>query len=152
MQDSLPINCRTYGPAKRSGFGKITLQRAALKVPAQIGADALRGRHGTRKSGVIWHFMQEGSASQRPAVGQRLRPFGGVEDQLDVAIPWRPPEDSTRTASAIRVLSMSRTETKTVPLRGTRVPPPSWLLANATSNERSMPITSLVERISGPST
>jgi hypothetical protein len=33
--------------AKRSGFGKITLQRADLKVPAQIGADALRCRNGT---------------------------------------------------------------------------------------------------------
>jgi hypothetical protein len=37
-------------------------------------------------------------------------------------------------------------------LRGTRVPPPSWLFANATSKERSMPMTSPVERISGPST
>ena len=49
-------------------------------------------------------------------------------------------------------LVLSRTETNTVPLRGTRVPPPSWLLAKATSNERSMPITSPVDRISGPST
>src|ERR1700716_1377420 len=86
MLASLPINCRTHGPAKRSGFEKITLQGADLKVPAQIGADALRGRHGTGKSGVIWHFMQEGSTPQGAAVGQRLRPFGGVEDQLDVAV------------------------------------------------------------------
>jgi hypothetical protein len=34
-------------PPQRSGFGKITLQRADLKIPAQIGADPLRGRHGT---------------------------------------------------------------------------------------------------------
>src|SRR5258705_6400490 len=86
MPSSLPINCRAFSPAQRSGFGKITLQGADLKVPAQIGADALRGCHGTRKSGVIWHFMQEGSTSQRAAVGQRLRPFRGVKDQLDVAI------------------------------------------------------------------
>src|ERR1700682_1033145 len=86
MPDSLPTNCRAYGPAKRSGFGKVTLQGADLKVPAQIGADALRGRHSTRKSGVIWHFMQEGSAPQRTAVGQRLRAFGGVENELDIAI------------------------------------------------------------------
>src|ERR1700687_6064997 len=86
MPDSLPINCRAHGPAKRSGFGKVTLQGADLKVPAQIGADTLRGRHGTRKSGVIWHFMQEGSAPQGAAVGQGLRPFGGIENQLDVAI------------------------------------------------------------------
>src|ERR1700684_3639157 len=93
--------CRLYcqsvsrGTGQRSGFGKITLQRADLEVPAQIGADALRGRHGTRKSGVIWYFMQEGSAPQRAAVGQRLRPVGGIEDQLDVAVDagaaeWRP--------------------------------------------------------------
>src|SRR3984957_19081337 len=67
-------------------FGKITLQRADLKIPAQIGADALRGRHGTRKSGVIWHFMQEGSPPQRAAVGQRLRPLRRIEDQLNIAI------------------------------------------------------------------
>src|SRR6202035_1896973 len=62
------LHCRSIAgrarPAKGSGFGKITLQRADLKVPAQIGADALGSRHGTRKSGVIWHFMQEGSSSQ----------------------------------------------------------------------------------------
>src|SRR6266481_7409800 len=86
MPTSLPINCRAFSPAQRSGFGKITLQGADLKVPAQIGADALCGRHSTRKSGVIWHFMQEGSAPQRSAVGQRLGAFGGVEDELDVAI------------------------------------------------------------------
>src|SRR6266404_8367702 len=83
---SLPNDYRAKAPENRSGFGKITLQRADLKVPAQIGADALRGCHGSRKSGVIWHFMQEGSTSQRAAVGQGLRPFRGVEDQLDVAI------------------------------------------------------------------
>src|ERR1700735_4503461 len=83
---SLPIDCPAQCPAQGSGFGKITLQRADLKVPAQIGADALCSRHGTRKSGVIWHFRQEGTTSQRAAVGQRLWPFGGVEDQLDVAV------------------------------------------------------------------
>src|ERR1700758_4722242 len=83
---SLPTDCRTVRPAQGSDFGKITLQGADLKVPAQIGADALRGRHGTRKSGVIWHFMQEGSTAQRAAVGQRLRPFRGVENQLNVAV------------------------------------------------------------------
>ena len=70
----------------------------------------------------------------------------------DVPITLKPSECSSRTASAMRVLSLSRTETNTVPLRGTRVPPPSWLFANATSKERSMPMTSPVERISGPST
>ena len=52
----------------------------------------------------------------------------------------------------MRGLSPSRTETNTVPLRGRREPPPIWLLAKATSNERSIPITSPVDFISGPST
>ncbi len=65
---------------------------------------------------------------------------------------WKPTAERGRTASAMRVLSISRTETNTVPLRGTRVPPPIWLFAKATSNERSIPMTSPVDRISGPST
>ena len=69
-----------------------------------------------------------------------------------VASTLKPSECNSRTASAMRVLSLSRTETNTVPLRGTRVPPPSWLLAKAIAKERSMPMTSPVERISGPST
>ena len=39
-----------------------------------------------------------------------------------------------------------------MPARGTLTPPPSWLLAKALSKTRSMPMTSPVERISGPST
>ena len=34
-------------PGQRSVFGKVTLQGADLKIPAQIGADALGGRHST---------------------------------------------------------------------------------------------------------
>jgi hypothetical protein len=45
------FHCRSIAgqqsPAQGSGFGKITLQRADLKVSAQIGADALGSRHGT---------------------------------------------------------------------------------------------------------
>ena len=59
---------------------------------------------------------------------------------------------SSFTAASTRGLSASRTETKTVPARGSRAPPPIWLFAKAASKERSMPITSPVERISGPST
>ena len=51
----------------------------------------------------------------------------------------------------MRGLSSSRTETNTVPLTGTFEPAPSWLLAKAMSKERSRPMTSPVERISGPS-
>ena len=34
-----------FSPVQRSVFGKVTLQGADLKVPAQIGANALGGRH-----------------------------------------------------------------------------------------------------------
>ncbi len=49
-------------------------------------------------------------------------------------------------------LSLSATEMNTVPDSG--IPPyaASWLLANARGKSRSMPMTSPVERISGPST
>jgi len=49
-------------------------------------------------------------------------------------------------------LSDSRRETNTVPDFGTLDPAPSWLFAKASGNERATPITSPVERISGPST
>src|SRR5262249_4415668 len=143
--------------------------------------------------------MQEGSAAQRLAVGQRLGALGGVENQLDSAVfdgvddvwpAFRGLEDAlrrqpplgqeplgaggpdrleaeagagvaftvkrvgarVRAGSNMRSLSSSRTETNTVPSRGRRAPPPSWLLTNAISNERSIPITSPVDFISGPST
>ncbi len=41
---------------------------------------------------------------------------------------------------------------KMLPSRGSTVPAASWLLANAIENRSLMPITSPVERISGPST
>jgi len=59
-----PIVQRASPPGQRLVVGKVTLQCPDLKVPAEIGADALGCRHGTRKSGVIWDFMQEGSAPQ----------------------------------------------------------------------------------------
>ncbi len=52
----------------------------------------------------------------------------------------------------MRVLSASLTEMNTVPARGRREPPPIWLLAKAISKEWSSPMTSPVDRISGPST
>jgi hypothetical protein len=70
----------------------------------------------------------------------------------EVAITLKPADESCFTASRMRALSVSRTETNTVPLAGTRVPPPSWLLAKATANEPSMPMISPVDFISGPST
>ena len=64
----------------------------------------------------------------------------------------KPSEANSRTASRTRILSSSRTETNTVPSRGKLVPPPIWLLAKAISKDASMPITSPVDFISGPST
>ena len=64
----------------------------------------------------------------------------------------KPSEASSLIAGRMRGLSSSRTETNTVPARGRLVPPPIWLLAKAISNEPSMPITSPVDFISGPST
>ncbi len=64
-----------------------------------------------------------------------------------------------RTGSTIHDLSASLTETNTAPDAGSTVPPPSWLLAKARANagamsspgrRQSRPITSPVERISGP--
>lgn len=49
-------------------------------------------------------------------------------------------------------LSLSLREMKTPPERGSFTPAPSSALAKAASNRVSMPITSPVERISGPST
>src|SRR5664279_4280287 len=64
----------------------------------------------------------------------------------------KPSEANSRTASRMRGLSSSLTETNTVPERGRLVPPPIWLLAKAISNAESIPITSPVDFISGPST
>ncbi len=49
-------------------------------------------------------------------------------------------------------LSRSASEKKIVPSRGSLFQAPVWLLTNAIPKLRSMPITSPVERISGPST
>ena len=70
----------------------------------------------------------------------------------EVAITLKPSLASSRIVSRMRGLSVSRTETKTVPERGSREPPPIWLLAKAISKELSSPITSPVDFISGPST
>src|SRR5262249_1267933 len=65
---------------------EVALQRAYLEVALQIGLDALRRGDGPRKSGVVRHFMQEGGVAQRPAIGQRRRPLGGIENQLNAAV------------------------------------------------------------------
>ena len=75
---------------------------------------------------------------------EALRPGGGDDLEAELA-------SGVFTAARMRAsLSASRTDTNTVPVRGSREPPPSWLLAKAISNERSIPMTSPVDRISGP--
>ena len=68
---------------------------------------------------------------------------------------------SRRAGSKIQGLSAALTDTNTAPERGRVTPPPSWLLAKARakaaeggspSRRQSSPMTSPVERISGPST
>ena len=49
-------------------------------------------------------------------------------------------------------MSRSATEMNTIPAEGSRSPAAIWLFAKARPNVRSMPMTSPVERISGPST
>ncbi len=48
---------------------EIALQRANLKIALKVGPDPLRCGHGPGKSGVVWDFVQEGSPTQRTAVG-----------------------------------------------------------------------------------
>src|ERR1700683_1298591 len=65
---------------------EIALQRVHLEVAFEIGLDALRCGDGPRESGVVRHFMQEGRAPKRPAVGQGCGPLGGVENEMDLAV------------------------------------------------------------------
>ena len=58
---------------------------------------------------------------------------------------------SRAAAASAGVLSASRTETKTRPDWGRSMPAPSWALRKARGKLRSQPMTSPVERISGPS-
>ena len=61
------------------------------------------------------------------------------------------PSSAKRRATTIPDgLSRSASERSSVPERGSRFRDAVWLLANASPNERSMPMTSPVERISGP--
>src|SRR5512135_3898025 len=75
-----PLRCAIrFGP-------EISLQRTNLEVALEIGSNALRCGDRPRKSGVVRHFMQEGSAAQRAAIGQRGRPFGRVKNDLNLAV------------------------------------------------------------------
>ncbi len=61
----------------------------------------------------------------------------------------RPPK--ARATSSPAGLSRSARDKNTVPVSGSRVPDAIWLLAKAKPKVMSTPITSPVERISGPS-
>src|SRR5262245_39145554 len=82
-------NRQTADPRNPVSASEITLQRANLEVSPEIGFYSLRRGDGSRKSGVVGDFMQEGSAPQRPAVCQCHCTFCGVENQLDPPIPDR---------------------------------------------------------------
>src|ERR1700726_180183 len=89
MAPVMPWGSTAFRAAKVGADVEIALQRTDLEIAPEIGFDSLRRSDGPRKSGVIRHFMQEGSPAQRAAVGQRLRPLGGVEEQLDLAVADR---------------------------------------------------------------
>ena len=62
----------------------------------------------------------------------------------------KPSPCSSRATSTARALSPLLTVSTTVPEAGKREPAPSWLLSIASPKVRPTPITSPVERISGP--
>ena len=67
-----------------------------------------------------------------------------------VATTLKPSSTSRLTGFTIAALSWSLTETKTTPSTGTLLPAPSCDLAKARPKSGSRPMTSPVERISGP--
>src|SRR5215472_8672258 len=84
-----PNSCRCWAPGRSPVSGlaaEIALQRAHLEITRKLGLDPLGRGNGPRKSGVVRNFMQEGGPAQRPAVGERGRPLGGIEHQLDPAV------------------------------------------------------------------
>ena len=69
-----------------------------------------------------------------------------------VAAIVKPARMKRRAASMPVALSRSARDMNTQPCSGSRSPAASWLLAKASPKVESMPITSPVDRISGPST
>ena len=81
-----------------------------------------------------------------------LRPFSSNNLQVpEVASILNPSSSSSAARETILFLSSFLTEINAVPSIGRSVPPPIWLLAKAVAKFVSSPITSPVERISGPS-
>ena len=69
-----------------------------------------------------------------------------------VATTVKPSSTSSRTAGRMTGLSLSLTETNSVPPSGRTVPAPSCDLTKAVGKSRSIPMTSPVDFISGVST
>jgi hypothetical protein len=90
-------------------------------------------------------LAQAAASDARRAAGAPLGPLDGVPIVLKDNIETLDPMPTTAG------LSPSRTETKTVPESGRRTPAPSWDLANARPKSESIPMTSPVDFISGPS-
>ena len=67
-----------------------------------------------------------------------------------VATSWKPRECSSRATATARGLSPFLTVMQTVPRVGRREPAPSWLFSIASPKVRPAPMTSPVDRISGP--
>ena len=67
-----------------------------------------------------------------------------------VATSEKPSACRSRATTTARALSVLRTVMQTVPFVGRREPAPSWLFSIASPKVRPTPITSPVERISGP--
>jgi hypothetical protein len=67
-----------------------------------------------------------------------------------VATSLKPSATRSAATATARSLSLFFTVITTVPLRGRREPAPSWLLSMASPKVRPAPITSPVDRISGP--
>ena len=78
------------GSRRRRGVlatvAEIGLQGSDFKNAGGVCLDALHGGNRAGERGVIRHLVQKRCAPQRPAVGERLGPFGGVEDQDDIAV------------------------------------------------------------------
>src|ERR1041384_4319516 len=76
----------TFAASLSGRPAEIALQRAYLEVVPEVGFYALCRSHGSGKSGVVRHFMQEGCPPQWTAVRQGGGPLGGVENQLNPAV------------------------------------------------------------------
>src|SRR3954454_18607259 len=74
------------GPTTSSGGSEVGLQRPHFKLAAHQRFNAERRRIRARKGREIRDLVEQRGAPERTAVGQGLRTFGGVDDQLNFAV------------------------------------------------------------------